>query len=938
MSSDEQHQGSARAAPGPSYAQLAPPVPLNLSASDLFTEYNLWMDSYRFFEVASGTINAQDSVRRATLLHCIGAPTQRIFANLPGDKGTHAQTVAALDAYFTPRRNIVLERHKFRLRAQYPDETVDAFVNALRELAKSCDFGALENDMLRDQIVEKCAMKRLRDKLLQEDGLSLDKALSIARAFEAAQAESKLFTESSGHRTRENQVNFTKKSARSNGGCAAGAARDTKGSHERADSDTQCHRCGMNTHTADECGAKTATCLFCRKTGHYARMCFKKKKNTPATTKDRNREKEKTKSRKPVRAVVQNASDSDSDEFVHAVNSEGTETIKVNGQWLKMVIDTGSGRNFIGENLYKRIMSTKTELKPTKKKFYAYAQTTPLKCVGYFEAEMRWKNNIIMDKIYVIEGNVEALLGRKAIFELKIFNTGEKVNTVEQTQRFSELVTEYPLVFKGLGQIKGYSHKVTVDEKVHPVAQGLRRVPYPMLEAVNQELDKMLEQGIIEEVNEGSEWVSNILIVPKKDTKEVRLCVDLREVNRAVIRERHPVPTVDSILQAVQGAKVFAKLDARKGFWQCDLAPESRPLTTFITHRGCYRFRKVPFGLSSAPEAYQKAMDIMLCGMPGTVCYMDDVVVFAESEEQLEKRLRQVFQRFQDRGLTLNRDKCIFGLQQIEILGHVITAEGIKPDPRKVEAISKAPRPENVQLLRSFLGTCGFLMKFIPNYANLSEPLRKLTRKGQVWEWTNEAESSFQAMKEALVSEPCLAYFKLGAPTVVISDASPVGLGAVLLQTQQDGQNKPVAYASRSLTPTERRYSQIEREALGCVWSVEHFRTYLWGGKFTLQTDHKPLIYMFNPDKATLTPPRIQRLGLRLQPYDYKIEHIVGKSNVADLLSRLPLPETEYNEYVETYVDKVLSLTMHGVQAMSLQDIKQKTAEDETLKQLHEII
>ncbi|UYV65945.1 hypothetical protein LAZ67_3005963, partial [Cordylochernes scorpioides] len=683
----------------------------------------------------------------------------------------------------------------------------------------------------------------------------------------------------------------------------------------------------------DSLPRRVAACIAVR--GHLFRAC----RNRPNQNNNRNHKSFNQTKVKTIQEENKTEVGESSDEYTYYTGAENKEKVQIDGSEINMIIDTGSDRTFISYNKMLELYGHKImpKLHDTTRTFFAYGQDRPLPCYGYFNAAISWKENSVSEEIYVIDKKVESLLGGKASFELGIIKRVNHVNESMSTN-IETLVQEHEHLFHGLGTIKGYSHKVTLKDNYRPIAQRCRRIPYAMVEAVNQELDKMLENGIIEEVHQGSEWVSNIIVVPKRDSEEIRLCIDLREVNKAILRERHPIPTIDNMLHALKGAKVFAKLDAKKGFWQVDLDPQSKPLTTFITHRGCYRFCKVPFGLSSAPEAYQKGMDSILLDLKGVICYLDDVVVYAKDRQELEERLRKVLQRFDKVGIRLNRNKCKFAMEELDILGHIVSSEGIKPDNRKIEAVLNFPIQKNIEMLRSFLGTCGFLRKFIPNFSKLAEPLNNLTRKNVRWNWDLKTNKAFQDLKESLTKEPCLAYYNLNSPTELITDASPIGLGAVLIQTQQNGIKRPIAYASRSLTDTVKRYSQIEKETLGCVWAIEHFNTYIWGRKFVLKTDHKPLIYMLNPKNGAVLPPRIQRLSWRLQPYDFEIEFIQGKQNIADIFSRQPLSNTSDEKWLENYVHKVLSITSEELQALSLKEIKVCTEQDPLFQKLKDMV
>ena len=407
----------------------------------------------------------------------------------------------------------------------------------------------------------------------------------------------------------------------------------------------------------------------------------------------------------------------------------------------------------------------------------------------------------------------------------------------------------------------------------------------------------------------------------------------MRRANEAIIRERHPIPTVDEVLQGVNGSKVFSKLDLKWGYHQLELSPESREITTFATHAGLYRYKRLLFGVNSASEQYQHEISTVIAGIEGASNISDDIVVHGQDQEEHDQRLNAVLQRLDQSGLTLNPDKCVYNMDCIVFMGMLLSEKGIGPTKERVRAVVDAREPSNATEVRSFLGLVSYSSRFIPGFATISEPLRRLTKKDEPFQFGLEQRKSFKALKDGLVNATNLAYFDKQAPTKVIADASPVGLGAVLIQ-EQNGSHVPICYASRSLTECEKKYSQTEREALGLVWACEKFHPYIYGAKFDLVTDHKPLEAIYNPHSKPCA--RIERWTLRLQPYDFRVVHVPGTQNIADSLSRLVKLEPRQRQGGDEYVRFVAVNATPN--AMNTKEIEEISADDEELTAVREAI
>ena len=457
--------------------------------------------------------------------------------------------------------------------------------------------------------------------------------------------------------------------------------------------------------------------------------------------------------------------------------------------------------------------------------------------------------------------------------------------TVDEETRLRQFLQEELAKFE---KIRG-----PTDRAVHtlqlldatPIKQRYRPRNPAMQQIIDDAVREMESEGVIEPSS--SAWSSPVVVVRKKDGKH-RFCIDFRKVNAVTKPDAYPLPHITATLDKLRGAKYLSTLDLKNGYWQVPLAPESRPITAFtIPGRGLMQFRVMPFGLHSAPATFQRLLDSILGPElePHVFVYLDDIIIASPTFDTHLRHLAEVFRRLRNAKLRLNPEKCQFCRAELQYLGHVVTREGIQTDPKKISAVADWPAPTTVRKVRQFVGMASWYRRFVPNFSTIVAPLTKLTGKNARWRWGDTEETAFRTLKNALTTAPVLACPDFRRPFTLQTDASTVGLGAVLTQEFDEGE-RVIAYASRTLNPAERNYSATELECLAVVWGIRRMRDYLEGYRFYVITDHQSLKWLRRLESPS---GRLSRWLCELQQYDFEIQYRRGSLNhVADALSRQP--------------------------------------------------
>lgn len=479
---------------------------------------------------------------------------------------------------------------------------------------------------------------------------------------------------------------------------------------------------------------------------------------------------------------------------------------------------------------------------------------------------------------------------------------------------FTQLTVTFGSLFAegdSIATTKSCSHRIRLT-----VDQPHKLPPYRYSEvkkkALNEEVERMLASQVIEPAT--SRYISPVVMIPKGD--RFRICVDYRRLNRITVDEQAPLPLIHDTLRDLGQATVFSTIDLRNGYWQIPMEPESKPFTAFATPDGAtYQFRVMPFGLKNAPATFQRfmAQEVLVGFLRRFVMvYLDDIVIYSQNHQEHLRHLHLVFERLKIHGLRCAPDKCRFATDQIEYLGYSVTAQGNQPQQKHLQEIAQYPAPLNKKQLSQFLGTANWLREYVPRYAQLSHALTDLLQKNKKWKWTDAEQAAFDGLKAAIAKPLWLSRPDPQLPFVLQTDASQLGMAAVLYQTKQNDERAIISYASQKFTPTETRYHVNEQECLAVIWAVRRYRPYLEGRRFLLRTDSQALTWLHRTKDQNA---KLTRWALLLQEFSFDVEHCPGAQNeLPDLLSRSP-NEMDDPCAVEDAIDRPLNPIMQANKA-----------------------
>ena len=799
------------------------------------------------------------------------------------------------------------ERIKFFAIRQDSAQSLTDYANVLRNKATTCDFPPVFYEQaLITAFVGGLKDERIRKHLMQKNLETFEATINSAKTIESVFIEGA----NTNVRNNSNHEDFVNKVDNRN-------KPDQKFKNK-----SNCASCGSNEHDRSNCRFRKVICHNCKKEGHIAKVC---------RSKDTNKE------------MVNSL-------FVMAVNHHTNDQpieirLQLDGTPIVLQMDTGSPITLVTEQAWCNM--GKPVLKPVQLQLNSFTGHR-IQLKGQLMVNVEYQNQSIQQIVYVVSGFGNNILGRDWIYALNLNDQSLNDLTSNSTllnvqlvdKNLNELFIRYADIFKeGLGRCKIEAH---LHVKPHAVPKFCksRSLPFAYREAVEKDLNRLITDGIIEPV-EVSQWAAPIVVVPKPGGK-VRLCADLSTgVNQAIDIDKYPLPKPNELFVALNGGIIFSKIDFSEAYLQVPLDEESKKILIINTHKGLFQYNRLPFGVASAPSIFQKIMDMMLTGLDGTVSYLDDIIITGKDLVDHLNNLDKVFARIQEYGFRINRSKCSFLQQSVEYLGFIVDKNGVHTSTSKTKAIVDMPNPTNVSQLRSFLGMVNHYAKFIPRLTDRLAPFYTLLQKNVEWNWSKICAAAFSSIKKTLTSPIALTHYDPAVPLVMAADASNIGVGAVIYHRYTDGTEKVIAHASKTLTPTERNYAQIEKEALALIYGVQKFDQFLRGRTFTLLTDHKPLLTIFGSKKGipTTSANRLQRWALRLMGYSYNIEYrSTNDFGQADGLSRLPIGPDEAFDNEDTGESRVVSIIQEESQKelpLRAVQIAQETRRDSILHQVY---